>query len=274
MKKRIDRRWIFLLILVGVTVPLLLPFGLSIDVSSNVQMVYDLVNTTPPGQRILLSFDFDPSSKPELLPAAEAMFRHAIEKELRIVCVALWPMGVNMAEEIYQKLESQLEYGQNFINLGYTAGGIVSIQQMGRDFLTVYPTDMNGDPISQYPIMNQVKNFEDFAFVASFSTGVPGMKEWIMSAGDGFKLPVTGAVAAVSAPGFLPYINDQKQLHGLIGGLKAAAEYEKLINAPGTATAGMDAQSIAHLIIIIFIIIGNIFWHIEKITEKKGEHHA
>jgi hypothetical protein len=69
----------------------------------------------------------------------------------------------------------------------------------------------------------------------------------------------------------MPYVNEQKQLTGLLAGLKGAAEYEYLINHPGTATSGMDAQSIAHLIIIIFIIIGNVsYWRNRKKEEKEA----
>ncbi|MCL2063054.1 MAG: hypothetical protein FWG98_01600 [Candidatus Cloacimonetes bacterium] len=266
---KIDRRWIFLFILLGVSIPLLIPFGFEIEVTPNVKMVYDLVNSAHPGDRILLSFDYDPASKPEIQPAAEAMIQHAIDKDLKIVAIALWPMGVSLMNEIYEKKSDNLNYGVNFINLGYTAGGMVAIQSMGRNFIDVFPRDANGDDVRNFDIMRDVRNFNDFSFVASFSSGTPGMREWIMVAGDSYGLPVTGSTTAVSTPGFLPYINEQRQLIGLIGGLKAAAEYEKLVGIPGTATAGMDAQSIAHLIIIIFIIIGNVAWYLNKHKSKK-----
>ena len=267
---KIDRRWIFLFILIGVAVPLMIPFGFEIEVTRNVQMVYDLVDSAQPGDRILLSFDYDPSGKPEIQPGAEAMIQQAIDKNLRIVCIALWPMGVSLANEIYEKKSDYLEYGVNFINLGYTAGGMVAIQSMGRNFHEVFPRDANGDNVNDFEIMRGVRNFTDFSFVASLSAGDPGMRAWIMVAGDNFGLPVTGVTTAVSTPGFLPYINEQRQLVGLVGGLKAAAEYEKLVGLSGTATAGMDAQSIAHLIIIIFIIIGNVSWYLSK-KKTKGE---
>jgi hypothetical protein len=267
----LDRRWIFLFILLGTMIPLFIPFGFKMEVSRNVQMVYDLINNTNSGDKILISFDYDPASKPEIQPAAEAMIIHALEKDLKIVCIALWPMGVSLADEIYQNHKEKLHYGINFINLGYKAGGMVAIQAMGKDFREVFPTDTHGQSINNYEIMNGINDFSDFTLVISLSSGVPGMREWIMVAGDRFGLPVTGATTAVSTPGFLPYINDQMQLRGLVGGLKAAAEYEKLIDVPGTATSGMDAQSIAHLIIILFIIMGNVSWHISKRKmDKKG----
>jgi hypothetical protein len=267
---QIDRRWIFLFILLGVAIPLFFPIGFRMETSKHVQMVYDLVESSKPGDRILLSFDYDPASKPEIQPAAEAMIIHAIERGLSIYCVALWPMGVSLADEIYQQHQDVLVYGENFVNLGFKAGGLVAILAMGKDFREVYPSDTNGQSIETIPMMDGVRTLRDFSFVASFSAGVPGMKEWIMVAGDNFGIPVTGSTTAVSKPGFLPYINDQNQLHGLIGGLKAAAEYELLIERPGIATSGMDAQSIAHLIIIIFIIIGNVAWYLSKRKAKKG----
>jgi hypothetical protein len=92
-----------------------------------------------------------------------------------------------------------------------------------------------------------------------------------MVANDKFNIPVAGGATAVSAPEMLPYLNKQQQLHGLLGGLKGAAEYEKLIGKVGLATAGMDAQSIAHLIIIAFIALGNINYYLEKKRKREGK---
>jgi len=264
----LDRRWIFLLILLGVAIPLFIPIGFHMEVSKNVQTVYDLVNSTPEGSRILISLDCDPSTKAELQPAVDAMIQHAVEKNLKIVCMALWPMGAALTEESFQTNKDVLVYGENFINLGYKAGGLVTIQAIAKNFREIFPKDNNGTNVDEYTILDGIEKLTDFAFVASISSGVPGMKEWIMVAGDSYGLPVTGATTAVSAPGFMPYINEKQQLTGLIGGLKAAAEYEMLIGQPAVATSGMDAQSISHIIIIIFIIIGNVSYHLSR--KKQG----
>lgn len=269
--KQIDRRWIFLFILLGVAIPLIIPIGFKLEVTKNVQSVFNLVNTTPPGQAVLFSFDYDPSSKPELQPMAIAMIKQAIEKKQHVFCLALWPMGSEMADDAFQILKKEinyLEYGVNFINLGYKPGGIVTIQAMGNNFLTVFPTDVNGKPLNSYPITKDIKKLNDFAYISSFSAGTPGLKEWIMIAKDKHNIPVTGGTTAVSTPGFLPYLNDQNQLTGLLGGLKNAAEYELLVNRKGTATSGMDAQSVSHLIIILFIVMGNIAFFTTKKIEK------
>jgi hypothetical protein len=272
---QIDRRWIFLLIFICVALPLIFVIGLPIETTENVRMVNDLVENTPPGSKVILSFDYDPGSKPELHPMATTMMKHCLEKNIKIIVTALWPMGVQMAEEIHEILKveyPEMEYGVDYVNLGFKAGGMVTIQAMGKNFRTIFPTDIDGTSIDELPIMKGVKNFDNIAFVCSFSAGDPGIKQWVQITHDTFGKPVTGGVTGVSAPAILPYVNEQQQLTGLMAGLKAAAEYEYLVKKPGLATSGMDAQSIAHLLIIIFIAVGNInYWKNKKKLAKGGE---
>ena len=61
----------------------------------------------------------------------------------------------------------------------------------------------------------------------------------------------------MSAPEYYPYIQAD-QLQGLLGGLSGAAEYEALMEMPGTATLGMDSQSLGHIAVIAFILAGNV----------------
>lgn len=62
---------------------------------------------------------------------------------------------------------------------------------------------------------------------------------------------------SVSVPEMMPLIQSGQIVAGVLG-MKGAAEYEVLVGHPGTATAGMDAQSFSHALIIIFIILGNL----------------
>ena len=52
--------------------------------------------------------------------------------------------------------------------------------------------------------------------------------------------------------------------------MKGASEYEQISGFKGMATAGMGAQSIVHLLLIIFIILANISYFYEKRKEKLG----
>jgi hypothetical protein len=72
---------------------------------------------------------------------------------------------------------------------------------------------------------------------------------------------------AVSAPQFMPFVQSG-QLKGLLGGLKGAAEYETFMEYPGDATKYMASQSIAHLVIILFIIIGNLAFFMKQFRKE------
>jgi hypothetical protein len=271
--KQIDRRWIFLLIFIGVALPLIFTIGFKIETTPIVENVYKMIDETPEGSKVIVSFDYDPASKPELQPMGKAVVKHCFEKKLKVIFMAFWPMGVTMSNEVIQSLEEDMEglvYGEDYVFMGYKAGGSVTMQGMGRDFRGMFPTDLNGTAIDQIPILNDVDNFDNIEFIFSLSAGAPGIKEWVLIGHDTYGRKVAGGVTAVSAPAIMPYVNEQQQLIGLLGGLKAAAEYEYLIKTPGTATSGMDAQSVAHLIIICFILIGNINFFVGRAISTKG----
>jgi hypothetical protein len=75
-------------------------------------------------------------------------------------------------------------------------------------------------------------------------------------------------VTSIQVNEVMPYVNSG-QVKGILAGMPGAAEYEALINQPGVGTSGMDAQSIAHLVIVLFIIFGNVAYFLERKRSKK-----
>ncbi|MCB5267893.1 MAG: hypothetical protein PHU99_01420 [Candidatus Cloacimonetes bacterium] len=262
-----ERKIIYSVLFIAVALPLLFPIGWKTDVSGYTRMAYDLIEESPDESVVLISFDYDPSTMTEIQPMAEAQIEHAFKRNQRVIATALWPMGVQMAEQAFSSVIKNYpdkQYGIDYVNLGYKVGGMVTIQAMGRNLSEVYPADQGGTPYAELPMLKGINRLKDLAWISSLSSGTPGLKEWVMVAGDSYGVPVTGGCTAISAPGFFPYVNEQRQLYGLLGGLKAASEYEGLIDRIGPATMKMDAQSIAHLLILIFIAIGNVKAYVSR----------
>jgi len=256
-----ERHLVYVILFLAVALPLIFPIGWKTEASPIVKMAWDLVETAPRNSTVLISFDYEASTVTELNPMAVAMIEHAWSKGQRIVATALWPQGsqmTTMAFDEARKAYPDKKAGIDYVNLGYKPGGMVTILALANSFKEIYPSDDNGTPLEKLPIMNGINRLTDLAWICSLSSGTPGLKEWVMVAHDKYNIPVTGGTTAVSAPGFLPYVNEQKQLTGLLGGLKAAAEYEILIGKVGPATTKMDAQSIAHILILLLILLGNI----------------
>jgi hypothetical protein len=263
--KSIDRRIIFVLIALSVIIPVLRGIGLPVRVSAEVRQLYDAIEALPPGSKVLISLDYDPETFPEVYPMNLAIVRHMFRKDLEVVAMALWPMGPSLGEMAFDVAAEEYgkEYGEDYANLGYKIGGIAVISRVATGIRQVYPEDQLGRPINELPVMDGVTGFR---FIVDFSAGDPGVPYWVMIAASRYHMPLGAGCTAVSAPNFYPYL-DAGQLVGLLGGMKGAAEYEKLIGASGLATSGMDAQSIAHVVIIFFIVFGNVIYFATRRTK-------
>ena len=259
--RNIDRRIIFTLIFVAVVWPLLQPMSLPIDVSPPVQTLYDAIEAVPPGSIVMLGADYSPDTMPELQPMVDTFIRHAFERDLRIVVACLWPASPPLVETAMGPLAEEYgkEYGIDYVNLGYMAGGIVTLLGMGASIPNTYPSDYGGTPVGEIPLMQEVENFDDIAFVMEVSAGTPGTREWVQQVQGRYRVALGSGTTAVGAPNFYPYVQSG-QLTGLLGGLKGAAEYETLIGCPGDATKGMDAQSVVHALVVAFILLGNVVY--------------
>ena len=78
--------------------------------------------------------------------------------------------------------------------------------------------------------------------------------------------PIIVGCTGVNAPNLYQYLNSG-QIKGIIGGLQGASEYETLVKRPGSATLGMPAQSAAHGLIILLLIIG----YLSPVPPRKRE---
>ncbi len=262
----IDRRAIYLLIAIAIIIPLFFPMYLPVPVSREVKSIYDYINNLGPSDVIILSEDFDASTMAELQPMFDAVLRHAFLRDVKVLITAAFPTGAGLAYRSVKRIaeEYEKENGRDYIFLGYKPGFGIAVQMMGIDIQKAYPTDYFGTPLRDLPLTKQVKNYKDMKLVVTYAgSGIAGV--WLTYAHERFGLPMAVGCTAVMGPDYYPYLQSG-QFIGLLGGMKAAAEYERLINKPKLASAGMDAQSWSHIVMIIFIIIGNIGYFI---TRKK-----
>ncbi len=276
----LDRRWIYLVLALSVCGALLSDLHFPDRPSEVVRPIYEHIETLPDGVPILLSLDYSPSSAPELEPMTEALTRHALLSGHPICFISLWPTGNNMiARVVTQVCEREFPAkveGRDWVRLGFQAGGEMFINSL-RDSLTArYATDMSGTPLAELPALRDIRGVGDFGLIVSLSAGMPGLKEWILYAGDVLDVPIAGGCTGVGAPQFFPYY--PLQLVGLMGALKGAAEYEAALQegyagavpAIPRATRGMGPQAVAHVVIVAFILLGNIALLLQRWRRKEG----
>jgi hypothetical protein len=276
----IDRRIIYLLVAIGALIPIIRPIGLPVVPSEPVRGLFDRIEELGTGDAVMLSFDYGPSSEPELNPMAAAIMRHLFMRDVKVIVVAIFPLGgVSMAIREVDRIsrEFDLEYGVDYVNLGYKDGGQAPMKAMGVSIRDVFPADVEGTSTDGMPLIDEVQNYSDVAVVVSLATGIIG-EWWANLVNAQFGVDVGVGCTAVSAPKYYAYLR-AGQMIGLLGGLKGASEYEKLLTdqyplaketyehpdeAKRAAMMGMDVQSIVHLIIIAFIIFGNAMYFMTR----------
>jgi hypothetical protein len=232
--------------------------------------------------------DFDPASEGELGPMATSFVRHCCEKQHKMYFMALWPVGPQMTDDTIAKVIRpdfpELEYGVDYVNLGFKSGNEGVIKVIVTDMRQLYTTDTRGMSLDDIPMMHRIRSVQDFDLVINVSAGYAGTKEWVQYAVSAFpdKIRMVAGCTGVQAPLLYPYIPEQ--LPGLLGAIKGAAEYEALVmDAYGhrdedgvldesgiylEAQRRMGPQLVAHVLMILLIILGNIIFFMERKRER------
>ena len=267
----IDRRWIFLIIAAVVIVPLIIPVGLPIRPTDTTKNVYDSIEKLPVGSKVLLSVEYSPSTRPENHPMTISILRHLFKNDHKVFITCLWPDGQFMAQDAINQVAKQefnKTYGIDYVFLGFRPGNEAVVKGIVSDLRKLYTVDVYQKKIDEIPLMKGINNFKDFDFLFSSSAGFPGTIEWVQYASDPTGITMASGVTSIQVNEVMPYVQ-AGQMVGVLAGMPGAAEYEALINQKGTATSGMDAQSVAHLVIVLFIILGNVSFFIERNRSKK-----
>ncbi|MAQ44137.1 MAG: hypothetical protein CMG25_06615 [Candidatus Marinimicrobia bacterium] len=282
---QLDRRFIFLLIGLSVLIPLIKPGWINIPIktTSNSEIVFKELNSLKEGDRVLVSFEYGASTKPEIHPMSVAVLQHLFSKGVKVYTVPLWPEGLMMAKYAMQEVVESglfnLTEHIDYVSFPYKAGGEIIIRGIATDIRSIFTQDVNNTLIKDIPMMDSVYNVTDFDFVFDLSAGVPGNAEWVQFACDENNVPLSSGCTSIMVTDAIPYV-ESGQIRGILAGMPGAAEYEQMVFKylsnekdnkflnkdvsiiPGKATSRMSAQSIAHLLMVIFIIFGNISYYI------------
>lgn len=269
----LDRRWIFLLLALVCIATLLTDFRMPVRVSREVRSIYDFVDSLKVGDVIQVSIDYDPNALAELHPMAYAIMEHALQRNAKIVMTTLSQNGAGMAEQLMLDIidtmrvrhDKHLQYGRDIVFLGYKPYPGIVILSMGENYRIPFPSDYYNTVLDSIPMMRSIQNYDQMKAVIEIGSSNV-IDYWIADANSRYGVKVAVGSTGVMAADYYPYLRSG-QIFGLMGGMLGAAEYEQLFKKPGTASEAMRVQVAAHIVIILFIIFGNIGFFISR---RKG----
>lgn len=264
MKRLNARHWIFLGLFVVVVGAMLVKGGNDITVSAETQRMFDYIDSLPKGSILLISFDHEASSLPEIRPLALALLRHAFKRGHRLIGIALLAEGTGIGYRMMSQaaIEYGKTYGEDWVYLGFKPQYIAAILSMGESIPRTFPEDYLGHPYETLPLLHNVKTYKDIAGVISVADGSM-VVHWVEYGASRFAVRISAFVTAAMVTTYDPYLASG-QIYAMVGGLRGAAEYEKLLGIGGSGLRSMLAQTSAHVYVILLIIIGNVLYFIER----------
>lgn len=303
--QNIDRRYIYIVVALSVIIPLIFPLGLKTYTTTPVEDLYRHVDaiTGRDDMAILIDFAQSPSTLPELYPMDIAIIRHCFERKIKLFTISFFPQGAAIIELCLSEVKESfpdIRADVDYCNLGFKPWGLrlPIMLGMGDDIAKAVETNSEGRKLENLTIMKEIKNYDNIQVVVQISGSAMG-QAWITYARAKFGVDVAVGLTAVMAADVYPYLQTG-QFIGSLGGLKGAAEYEQLVDvfamngldfskkkARNTewssqkhslsdisykykkARIGMDAQAVVHILIILFIILGNIGYFIDKRKQKQ-----
>lgn len=282
--ERIDRRILYLFIAGSLALPLVLDVQLKPAEMATANSFYAAVSKLEkePGKIVLVSADFGPGTMAESKPQTMVTIEHLMRKRIPFAIMSIYALAAPFLREIPEEVAKQLEkempgekweYGKDWVNLGYRPGGMLIIQGMAKaqDIKEVLKEDANSTPLQDLPAMAGVKTIKDIQMLAEF-TGLLGVvNTWIQY----FQGPpfVYGCTSVTIPESFIYY--SAGQLVGFFEGIAGAAWYEILLNdryparqAANSALRINTGLSFAHLVVIGFIVLGNLGLLVKKYYSK------
>lgn len=266
---KLDRRIIFILLIVFSFLPVIFPLGLPVPIQSITQLSYEAVDELNPGDLIGMSFDYEGGNSAELYPQNLVMLKHALSKDLRVITISFTIAGPEMAEQALTEsgYEAAKEYGVDYVNLGFAAGFETAMSAFAKDPHALLSTDFYGTSIENIAIMDDFHSLDDLKLIV-FTTATSQdhyIRQW-----TGYEdTKVIGAIQSLYYSVMKVYMGTG-QIVGFLNGLRGSAEYELLTGELGVGVMTMDQASVTHLYAIGLLTMGNIGYWLQRKRDQVG----
>ena len=260
-----DRRYIFLVMGITVVLPFLLPVRFEAKPSEQtLEFAAALDAAIDREGPLFMELAFGNQTVSELEPITLAVMRRIFAAKKQTIFFTTYETGAAFTRRYLAALapEYGLTYGEDYAVLGFAAAYTISMYNMGISIDKVFHKDDRGTPIADLPILKGVKSLKDAsALICIASNSNP--RFWVNYAVEPHGVRFLMAGTAVDATNYFPFLQTG-QVKGLIAGGRAGAEYEGLLYKQGIltelgdASRGLGSQSLSLLVIMAFIVVGNI----------------
>jgi hypothetical protein len=257
---RLDRRVIFVVIFIVGVYFSINPIGFPVVTQEWVSDFYSEIGNLQPGDLVLVHWSISATSAEQIagsVPTMQHLFR--IEG-IKMIHFSLG-IQVDLLDQLIDGANPELHgktYGEDWIQLGYIAGGETAVAAIGSDIKGNFNTDWYGTPLNNLKLWNEISgNMEDIKLILSISSFDPGADVVRRQLQVPFNTPMIMVGGAGGLTASMQWYNT-RQYVGMLLGMTDNSAYEILINEPGIAARSTDVLSMLYVVAIVFIVVGNI----------------
>lgn len=260
---------------------------------SEIQSVENLTIGAPLDRPILVAFDYEPGTSGELEAAARALFDQWLDRGIPLALVSTSPVGTALGERQVAYLQSQYpyshayKYGENYVNLGYIPGGTAGLanfalipRQSVRMAFDSRPLWELGDYEAsnpwRTPVMQTITGVGDFFMTVLLTDNPETARNWIEQVEPYLRRNSLVVVTSAQAEPFIrPYYENpdpsQRQVEGLLVGLRGGAAYEQNQGQLGIARFYWDAYSLGLLVAVLLIVLGGGYNYLDEMRKVQRQ---
>lgn len=215
-----------------------------------VETAFHLIDILPPGARVLLAWDYEPTTQGEMQLLAQPILQHLQQRQALVADVSLRPLGPGVAADA-RRLASAWRppgvaaEGLPPVNLGFIPGNAAALQA-----LVIAPTAAASLPGDSLTAMDMEDVLDAFDLIIEFSAESSASQQWIEQIAARQPVLLIVAASGAIAPVLEPYAQSG-QLTALLAGYPDALAYESLLGQVGPATSQQTPQTLAHLLVIL-----------------------
>ncbi|HTX93225.1 MAG TPA: hypothetical protein VMC09_18565 [Anaerolineales bacterium] len=213
---------------------------------------------------VLVAFDYDPALSGELEATAAPIFDLLLSKTVPLAVISTSPTGPALADDFLSgntPLVMDYKYvsGQQYINLGYLAGGPAGISAFAMEPKNTMLYNGGSSQAWSAPSLQNVQHLSDFAAVIVLTDNADTGRNWVEQTKSYLAgRPLIMIISAQAEPMIRPYF-DSGQLKGMISGLADAKAFEQSYTRPGPAQYYWNSFGIGLLISVLLIGLGSLW---------------
>ncbi len=275
--RQLDRRVIYLLVLFALGIPLAPKYTVPPARMDGAEKFFQIIEglNVAPGDIAFVSLDWGPNTLAENGSQSEVVVEHLLRRRIPFALFSQYYLAESFLDSLPRKVAQRLmqedpnstwEYGKDWANLGYRPGSGLIIQSIPKseNLVEFLKNDASGTPLSTLPAFQNVRTLKNIKLLSQMTGLVGTFDSYVQFFQTADYRPIfTHGCTSITIPEAYIYM-DSGQLSGLLEGVAGAAWYSELLRRkyplrpPDAALLINTGLGIAHLVLILLIVLGNV----------------